>query len=194
MNSVSRALVTSSAAGWRELPPEPVLNRDALPSLSLVASAEHPLVLDVQHATTRFGGRDVGWSERSSKAGMTEDGSVSYRARFPVAAMAHSRLSMCGSRKPLDRTRQPAWTVPPRRYCRSAKATASGGSASHSPKAQAGGRPCWTCNTRCPVRAMCWAKRCISRRDWLPRRTPARLGGSSPNRRISAPLTLHQSE
>ena len=81
VNSVTGRTVSSSAAGWRELPPEPVPNHDALPSLVLVASAEHPLVLDVRHATPDSAA--AVWVERALiEAGMTDDGSVSYRARF----------------------------------------------------------------------------------------------------------------
>jgi hypothetical protein len=81
VNSITGRTVASTAAGWRELPPEPVANRDALPSLALVASAEHPLVLEVRQATSDS--TTAVWVERTLiEAGMTEDGSVSYRARF----------------------------------------------------------------------------------------------------------------
>jgi hypothetical protein len=81
VNSVTGRTVTTSAAGWRELPPEPAPERDALPALTLFASAEHPLVLEVRPANP--GSAALVWVERALvEAGTTEDGSVSYRARF----------------------------------------------------------------------------------------------------------------
>ena len=80
VSSATGRTVAASAAGWRELPPEPA-ERDALPALTLAASAEHPLVLEVRTATT--GSAAAVWVERALiEAGMTEDGSVGYRARF----------------------------------------------------------------------------------------------------------------
>jgi len=81
VNSVSGRTVAVSAAGWRELPPEPVPDRDALPALTLAASAEHPLVLELRPATPDSAA--AVWVDRVLiEAGMTEDGSVGYRARF----------------------------------------------------------------------------------------------------------------
>ena len=81
VHAVSGRTVAASATGWRELPPEPAADRDALPALTLAASAEHPLVLELRHATPDSA--VAVWVERALiEAGMTDDGSVSYRARF----------------------------------------------------------------------------------------------------------------
>ncbi|QJW97605.1 hypothetical protein FTUN_5180 [Frigoriglobus tundricola] len=81
VNSVSGRTVAGPAAGWRELPPEPAPDRDALPALTLAASAEHPLVLELRPATPDSAA--AVWVDRVLiEAGMTEDGSVGYRARF----------------------------------------------------------------------------------------------------------------
>ena len=44
--------VSASSTGWRELPPGAVPERDVLPALTLAASAEHPLVLELHPANT----------------------------------------------------------------------------------------------------------------------------------------------
>lgn len=80
INSVTGRSVTASS-GWRELPPEPVTERDSLPALTLAASAEHPLVLEVRNSTPESVAA-VQVERALIEAGMTEDGSVSYRARF----------------------------------------------------------------------------------------------------------------
>ncbi len=82
VNSVAGRAVAAPAAGWRELPPEP--DREAFPALTLSASAEHPLMLDIRPATPEAAA--AVWVERALiEAGMAEDGSVSYRARFRLA-------------------------------------------------------------------------------------------------------------
>ncbi len=83
-SSVTGRTVSTAAAGWRELPPEAAPERDMLPALTLAASAEHPLVLEVRQATPESA--VAVWVERALiEAGATEDGAVSYRARFRLA-------------------------------------------------------------------------------------------------------------
>ncbi|MCI0705406.1 MAG: hypothetical protein L0241_30465 [Planctomycetia bacterium] len=82
VNSVAGRTVSTSASGWRELPPEPTSEREALPALTLSASAEHPLILEVREAPTDSGAVAV-WVERTAiEAWPTEDGATGYRARF----------------------------------------------------------------------------------------------------------------
>jgi hypothetical protein len=67
---------------WRELPIEPVADRDALPVLALAASgAETPLVLEANEVE---GGSAVGvWIDRGLvQAWSADDGATRYRARF----------------------------------------------------------------------------------------------------------------
>jgi hypothetical protein len=79
--SVQGRAVTAAADGWRELPPDPSPDRDALPVLTLAASAEHPLALEVRPADA--GAAAAVWVERTLiEAAPAEDGAVSYRARF----------------------------------------------------------------------------------------------------------------
>jgi hypothetical protein len=81
VNSVTGRTVAAPAAGWRSLPAEPAPDRDSLPALTLSASAEHPLVLEVRHASPDSAA--AVWVERALiEAGMNDDGSVGYRARF----------------------------------------------------------------------------------------------------------------
>lgn len=81
VSSVSGRTVSASSSGWRELPPEPVPDRDSLPAITLAASAEHPLVLEVRRSTPESAAA-VQISRTLIEAGMLEDGSVNYRARF----------------------------------------------------------------------------------------------------------------
>jgi hypothetical protein len=81
VSSVTGRTVGASAAGWRELPPEPVPERDSLPAVTLAASAEYPLVLEVKRSTPDSAAA-VQLSRTLIEAGMLEDGSVGYRARF----------------------------------------------------------------------------------------------------------------
>lgn len=81
VNTFSGRTVTAASPGWREWPPEPLPERDVLPALTLTASAERPLALEVGPvnagtvATLRI--------ERTLiEAGLAEDGFVHYRARF----------------------------------------------------------------------------------------------------------------
>jgi hypothetical protein len=73
--------ITTSSKGWREVPVEFTSDRDALPSLTLVASGPEPLVLETQ--TTVDGGAVAMWADRGLvQAWGADDGTVSYRARF----------------------------------------------------------------------------------------------------------------
>ncbi len=84
VNSVTGRTVSTAAAGWRELPPAAAPERDTLPALTLAASAEHPLVLEVRQATPESA--VAVWVERALvEAGTTDDGAVGYRARFRLA-------------------------------------------------------------------------------------------------------------
>lgn len=66
--------------GWREVPPEPAPEREALPALTLAAAGERPLTLELRPAP---GGAAALWVDRALvEAAMTDDGSVAYRARF----------------------------------------------------------------------------------------------------------------
>jgi hypothetical protein len=80
VNSVRGRTVAAPASGWRELPPEPVPERDALPALTLTASAERPLVLTLRPAATAAAAVEV--RRALIEAGPTEAGSIGYRARF----------------------------------------------------------------------------------------------------------------
>ncbi len=83
-NSVTGRTVNTAVAGWRELPPEVSPERDTLPALTLAASAEHPLVLEVRQSNSESA--VAVWVERMLvEAGTTEDGAVSYRARFRLS-------------------------------------------------------------------------------------------------------------
>lgn len=86
VSSVTARTVGAPPAGWRELPPEPVPERESLPALTLSATAEHPLVLEMRNAT-RASAAAVQVSRALIEAGMLDDGSVGYRARF--------RLQLC---------------------------------------------------------------------------------------------------
>ncbi len=81
VSSITGRTVSVSPAGWRELPPEAVPERESLPALTLVATAEHPLVLEVR-AATRESAAAVRVTRALIEAGMLEDGSVGYRGRF----------------------------------------------------------------------------------------------------------------
>jgi hypothetical protein len=83
VNSVAGRTVAGPAAGWRELPPEPAPDRDALPALTLAASAERPLVLEVR-ADAADGGAAVEVRRALIEAGPTGDGPIGYRARFRI--------------------------------------------------------------------------------------------------------------
>lgn len=73
--------VTTASTGWREVPVEPAPDRDALPVLSLAATAVEPLVLDT-HPVADTCATSV-WAERGLvQAWRGDDGTVSYRARF----------------------------------------------------------------------------------------------------------------
>jgi hypothetical protein len=73
--------VTTSSGGWREMPVEPAPDRESLPALTLVASGFEPLVLETQPTTDT--GVVAVWADRGLvQAWGTDDGTVSYRARF----------------------------------------------------------------------------------------------------------------
>lgn len=71
-------------AGWRELPPEPTAEREALPALTLAASGEQALALELRPAALD---RAAGvWAERVLiEAVPTDDGGTAYRARFRLS-------------------------------------------------------------------------------------------------------------
>ena len=81
-NTVSSRAISSRSAGLRELPIEPVADRDALPVLALASTgSEIPLVLEASEV------EDVsavaGWVDRALiQAWSAEDGATRYRARF----------------------------------------------------------------------------------------------------------------
>ena len=83
VSSVTGRTVSASSAGWRELPPEPVPERDSLPAITLAASAEHPLVLEVKRSTPESAAA-VQVSRTLIEAGMLEDGSgrLSYASGY----------------------------------------------------------------------------------------------------------------
>ncbi|AMV23088.1 hypothetical protein VT84_01660 [Gemmata sp. SH-PL17] len=84
VNSVTGRTVSAAAPGWRELPTEALPERDTLPALTLTASAEHSLALELRRATTESA--VAVWVDRALvEAGATEDGAVSYRARFRLS-------------------------------------------------------------------------------------------------------------
>lgn len=93
VGSATGRTIGAAAPGWRELPPEVAPDRDTLPALTLGASAEHPLVLEVSRANPDSA---VGvWVERALvEAGATEDGGVSYRARFRLARSLHPAVEV----------------------------------------------------------------------------------------------------
>jgi hypothetical protein len=69
------------ATGWRELPADPATERDTLPALTLSASGEQPLNVELRPAAADSAA--ALWVERALvEAGMTEDGTIGYRARF----------------------------------------------------------------------------------------------------------------
>jgi hypothetical protein len=81
VNSVTGRTVSTSSSGWRERAPELAPERDALPALTLAASAEHPLVLEVRSvAPEPVAAVEV--RRALIEAGATADGSTGYRARF----------------------------------------------------------------------------------------------------------------
>ncbi|MDB5306388.1 MAG: hypothetical protein JWO38_590 [Gemmataceae bacterium] len=66
---------------WRELPPEPTPDRDALPALTLAGSGgEAPLVLEIRDAA-ETGAAPV-WVERGLVQALAGDEGTTYRARF----------------------------------------------------------------------------------------------------------------
>ncbi len=81
-NTVSGRTLTNLSTGWRELPIEPVADRDALPALALVASGgEVPLVLESREAEEASAA--AVWVDRGLiQAWAVEDGATRYRARF----------------------------------------------------------------------------------------------------------------
>ncbi|MDY3554676.1 hypothetical protein R5W24_003802 [Gemmata sp. JC717] len=81
VSSMTGRTVSAAAPGWRELPPEVIPERDTLPALTLGASAEHPFAVELHPAPPESAA--AVWVDRALiEAGATEDGSVSYRARF----------------------------------------------------------------------------------------------------------------
>jgi hypothetical protein len=81
INSIAGRTVAPPATGWRELPPEPAPERDALPVLTLAAAAERPLVLESRPLATDPA-TAVEVKRALIEAGPAEDGSIGYRARF----------------------------------------------------------------------------------------------------------------
>ena len=83
-NTVSGHTITHRSEGWRELPIEPVADRDALPVLVLAASSAEPAL--VLEATAVSGGSAVAvWVDRGLiQAWSADEGATRYRARFLV--------------------------------------------------------------------------------------------------------------
>ena len=80
-NAGGRAVVADLGA-WRELPPEPVPDRDAMPAATLAGSgSDVPLVLELRDAVEP--GAVAVWAERGLIQAWTgDDGTVTCRARF----------------------------------------------------------------------------------------------------------------
>ena len=77
--------------GWRELPPEPAPEREALPALTLAANGEQPLALELRPAALEPAAGV--WVERALiEAWPTDDGGTAYRARFRLARWLVSAL------------------------------------------------------------------------------------------------------
>jgi hypothetical protein len=81
-NATTPRKMTNHSTDWRELTPEPVKNRDVIPSLVLEASGgEVPLVVEVAEMSEPSAVSV--WVDRSSiVAWGTEDGTTHYRARY----------------------------------------------------------------------------------------------------------------
>lgn len=79
-NTEAGTSITSASAGWREMPVEPAPDRDTLPSLTLAASGEEPLVLETR--TVGEAGAVTAWADRGFVQSIVADDAVSYRARF----------------------------------------------------------------------------------------------------------------
>jgi hypothetical protein len=81
-NTVTGRTLANLSTGWRELPSEPVADRDALPALALAASGgEVPLVLESREAGE--GSAVAAWVDRGLiQAWAADDGATRYRARF----------------------------------------------------------------------------------------------------------------
>jgi hypothetical protein len=77
--------------GWREVPPEPVADREALPALTLAAGGEQPLALELRPAALEAAAGV--WVDRALlEAAPTEEGGTAYRARFRLARWLVSAL------------------------------------------------------------------------------------------------------
>ena len=82
-NTVRGHALVNLSPGWRELPVEPVPERDALPVLALAASSstETPLVLEASEVES--GSAATVWIDRALvQAWSADDGAMRYRARF----------------------------------------------------------------------------------------------------------------
>ena len=81
-NTASSRVINYRSPGWRELPIEPVADRDALPVLALAATgSETPLVLEASEVGDASA--VAVWVDRGLiQAWSTEDGATRYRARF----------------------------------------------------------------------------------------------------------------
>lgn len=80
MSSSTGRTVMAEPGAWRELPPEPVPERDALPALTLAGSgSDLPLVLGIADAES---GAATVWVDRCLLQASTGDDGISYRARF----------------------------------------------------------------------------------------------------------------
>ena len=88
-NTVSGRTLTNLSTGWRELPIEPVADRDALPALALVASGgEAPLVLESREADEASA--VAVWVDRGLiQAWAVEDGATG-TGRGSCCAVAHA--------------------------------------------------------------------------------------------------------
>jgi hypothetical protein len=89
--SVAGRALGAPPAGWRELPPEPAPEREALPALALAASGEQALALELRPAAPDPAAG--AWVDRALiEAAPTDDGGTAYRARFRLARWLVSAL------------------------------------------------------------------------------------------------------
>lgn len=83
-NTTNSRKITNLSMDWRELPTEPAVNREVIPSLVLAASSsEIPLVVEAREISDQSS--VAVWVNRASiQAWGSEDGATHYRARFLI--------------------------------------------------------------------------------------------------------------